>query len=115
MDLQALKEHSIQIYDGMQVCWPQYGYKVETLRVVSELTAKHPHQCASNNSVICFVDDSEVFVTPYTRETIDALAHAGFQMSGFYVPFSNWDYPVVEKSTWESLRRRARSSDYASV
>ena len=96
-----LMENSIRIYAGISVRYPQFG-KEESLNV-SDLIPKFPGCYATNNSTVAFVWEDNFYVAPYTRENISILEEAGLTRSSFYVPFSNWDYPICEKSRWDKI------------
>lgn len=100
-----LVESSIRIYDGMLVCWPQFN-KRDTLSV-SELIPKFPGCYATNNSTVAFIWNDSFYVAPYTRLAISILKDSGLQNSSFYVPFSNWDYPVNEETLWKKIKAEA--------
>lgn len=108
--MDSLKEGAVRVYNGMITVYPQFSQE-EALNI-SELipTPKFNGCYATNNSTVCFVDNNEVFVTPYTRITIRSLHSAGFSKESFYVPFSNWDYPKLEQFKWNSLCEKARQS-----
>lgn len=40
---------------------------------------------------------------PDLKGTQKTLSENGYAKTYFYVPFSNWDYPVVYKEKWENL------------
>ena len=109
--MEKLKENSIHIENGTVVaCWPQYGE--EEIVDMKEIRSKFNGSFSTNNSTICFVDQGEVFVTPYTSEAMSTLEDAGFIARCFYVPFSNWDYPKYEKAKWTRLLEAAQKSYY---
>ena len=104
-----LKEQgAIKVYSGMIAVYPQFNHE-EALNI-SELAPKFNGCYAVNNSTVCFVSNNEVFVTPYTRNTMRVLDSEGFVEKNFFVPFSNWDYPKKEQGKWESLREESRKS-----
>lgn len=109
--LQELKDRSIHFKGTIKVTWPQYGDKKEDLEM-SDIESKFNGAFCTNNSTICFVDNEEIFVTPYTRDAMRILEAAGFKRRSFYVPFSNWDYPELEKEKWLRLRDLATESYY---
>lgn len=108
ISMDSLKEGAVRVYNGMIAVYPQFN-KEEVLSV-SELVPKFNGCYAMNNSTVCFVSDNEVFVTPYTRITMNSLHAANFCEKHFYVPFSNWDYPKDEQAKWNQLREEARRS-----
>ena len=106
MKIKELKENSIKIDGPITVCRPQYSHKECVLNVMYNVY-KFNNRYAVNNSVICFIDNHEMFVTPYTEEAIEALESVGLSNDRFYVPFSNWDYPKYEQRKWKRLCERA--------
>lgn len=109
--MENLKQNSIRIPGKIVVCWPQYGDKEETLDM-TETGSKFNGAYYTNNSTICFIVNHEIFVTPYTREAMSTIRGAGLIEKGFYVPFSNGDYPKYEKAKWERLREAAHESHF---
>ncbi len=108
-DLEYLKARgSVKVHNGMVVVFPQFCQRV--LLDVSEQASKFNGCYAVNNSTIAFVFDNEVYVTPETNKVRQTLDDAGFRMSCFAVPFSNWDYPFEAKEKWETLRSRAKQA-----
>lgn len=108
-DLEYLRNRcSVKVYTGMIVVFPQFCQR--ELLDVSEQASKFNGCYAVNNSTIAFVFENEVYVTPETNKVRKTLEDAGFRMSCFAVPFSNWDYPFEEKEKWELLKERARQA-----
>lgn len=99
---------SVKAQNGMIVVFPQYCQR--ELLDVSEQASKFNGCYAVNNSTIAFVFENEVYVTPETNKVRKTLDNAGFRLSCFAVPFSNWGYPFEEKERWELLRTRARQA-----
>ena len=109
--MKELMRNSINVSGRTEVCWPQLGYKEETIDM-SDVGSKFNGCYAMNNSTICFVVDHEVFVTPYTYEAMITIEEAGLVKKDFYVPFSNWDYPKNRWDEWQRLRKLATESCY---
>ena len=108
-DLEYLRcRGSVKAHNGMVVVFPQFCQR-EHLDV-SEQASKFNGCYAVNNSTIAFVFENEVYVTPETNKVRKTLEAAGFRLSCFSVPFSNWDYPFEEKEKWELLRKRAKQA-----
>ena len=107
--MKELKENSIRIPGVIVVCWPQYDDEEETVDM-TDTGSKFDGCYAVNNSTICFVINHEVFVTPYTRESISSIQNAGLVRRSFYVPFSNGDYPKYKKTEWQRLLNWATRS-----
>ncbi len=105
--MDTLKEQAVRVYTGMMVVYP---FNQEEALNISGLTPKFNGRYATNNSTVCFVSEDQVFVTPYTREAMNALSEAGFIEDCFFVPFSNGDYPKSEEYKWNHLRELARQS-----
>lgn len=104
-----LKKNSQLIYPGIVV---MYHKGTEDQLDMSEVASKFNGQYSTNNSTIAYIDDFQVFVTPFTRQAFETLQYAGFKgcSSNFYVPFSNGDIPKLEAAEWEQLRKAARQS-----
>lgn len=110
VDLEILKERAVIVTDGMKTHFPQFS-KTETIHV-SNLNIT-PKTYAYNNGIIAFVDEDKVFYAiPDFKGTQKTLVENGYKKDNFYVPFSNWNYPVDLKDYWESLieLRRAEKS-----
>ena len=104
--LEFLKEKAVIVEDGMQTHFPQFG-TTETLQI-SKLTLE-PKTYAYNNGTIAFVDENKTFrVIPNFKDTQKVLIQNGYRKDHFYVPFSNWDYPIAHKEYWESLKELQR-------
>lgn len=103
-----LKGMAIAINAPIQVCWPQHGDKQETLN--PDYAIANPnlnYTYSTNNSTIAFVEEEVLYVMPYFRKAMAVLQENRFTEKCFYVPFSNWDYPLTEKARWEELQREA--------
>ncbi len=97
---------SIQVWNGMTVIHPQFGEK-SSLNV-SGLT-EFEHCYSYNNGIVCFVYEGSVYVSPYTKIISSELEH--FEEKYFYVPFSNWDYPVEKEYEWNILIQKANKAN----
>jgi hypothetical protein len=109
--LKELKDKSIKVNGTIMVCWPQYGDK-QSVTDMRSVAMQFDGCYAVNNSVICFVNNHEVFVTPYTREAIAIMEESGLIERHFHVPFSNWDYPKLEERRWHQLQQEAEEAQY---
>lgn len=88
----------------MKVYWPQFS-KNEVVDLKALETDDKKMQYSYNNSVIAFVDEnSDLYVIPDIGVQ-KTLVSAGYSRKFFYVPFSNWDYPVEYEEKWKSLWR----------
>lgn len=105
--MEQLVKNSLLVYPGMIAVCPQYAMAEKAL-YLSELIPKFNGRFSVNNSTVSFIKDSQFFVTPYTRRVIKTLKENGFAEDGFCVPFSNWDYPKLEKRRWDELQNLAR-------
>ena len=96
-----LKAKALIVNDGMETFFPQFN--VQSTLTISELHfTKRTY--AYNNSVVAFVDEAGIFyVIPDFKGTQSVLLENGYAKNYFYVPFSNWDYPVAFKEKWEKL------------
>lgn len=105
MKIETLKQNSLRVYDGMQIRFDQFN--AEDRLYISDLLPKFSGCFAVNNSTAAFIIDGAFYATPYTREVGAILMEAGFRCASFLVPFSNWDYPVIEKVFWDDLKEKA--------
>lgn len=107
--LESLEDMALIVEDGMQTHFPQFG-STETLQI-SSLNVK-PKTYAYNNGTIAFVDENKTFrVIPNFRDTQKVLIQNGYRKEHFYVPFSNWDYPIAHKEHWESLKEKQKAEN----
>lgn len=113
MSMKTLISKSIVVCDGTVACFPQLG-KEEPLHV-SDIIAEHNKCFAINNSIIAYIRNGQMHVTPYTEAAINALKNAKYRQRNFHVPFSNWDYPKDDKETWDTLCANAREINTASA
>ena len=96
-----LKAKALVVTDGMETFFPQFNAR-ETLTISRIQSNKLTY--AYNNSVVAFVDEEGTFyVIPDLKGIQKVLSENGYVKAYFYVPFSNWDYPVVYKEKWENL------------
>ena len=101
--LAELKENAIIVTDGMETYFPQFSKK-ETLKLSGLNPDSHKLAYAYNNGVVAFVDnEGNLYVIPDIKGTQKVLSENGYSKEYFYVPFSNWDYPVAAKEVWEWL------------
>ncbi len=101
--MERILKKAIEIDKPIKVFWPQYG-KEEIFN--PERYCKNQglqHSYSTNNGTIAYIENERVFVLPYTRKAMKELKELSFAPKGFYVPFSNWDYPVKEKRQWDEL------------
>lgn len=104
MTIQQLKDHAIRVEDQMKVYWPQFS-KNEVVDLKALETDDKKMQYSYNNSVIAFVDENgDLYVIPDIGIQ-KTLVSAGYSRKFFYVPFSNWDYPVEYEEKWKNLWR----------
>ena len=100
-----LKKRSVKITEGMKAYFPQFDQS-ETVNL--EMLEAHDNQYNINNGTLCFIHYMEAFATPVVEGDIDTLEEYGLTKNEFYVPFSNWDYPLGMKKEWEYLQKSAR-------
>lgn len=96
-----LKAKALVVTDGMEIVFPHFC-ACENLNISGIQTDKLTY--AYNNSVVAFVDEEGTFYAiPDFKGTQKVLSENGYAKSYFYVPFSNWDYPLAYKEKWENL------------
>lgn len=106
--MEELVRNSIRVTPDTIVVYPQFAQ--EGTANVSEIVPKFPGRYAMNNSTVAFVYNNSFYVTPYTRQAMNALKANKFREDSFCVPFSNWDYPKNEYSKWSDLLQKAHKS-----
>lgn len=101
-NFEELVNAAIKVRNGMMVHWPQYD-KNEQLQLNVATRHKQTYNC--NNGVTVIVDsDLNTYVIPSMRIVSSILREKGYKENyGLYVPFSNGDYPVLEKVQWDNL------------
>ncbi len=106
-NLEELKKDSVAIASPIKVFWP---LTQESKMLDPKYAAKFNGWFSTNNSTLAYVENSVLYVTPFTSAAAKCLSENNFlrPASPFYVPFSNGDYPEAEKFRWDSLREMAR-------
>ena len=101
VEMEAIKAKAIEVVEGMETYFPQFAISEELK--ISELQLE-PLTYAYNNSVIAFVtEEKKFFVLPCFKGTEKTLLANGYRKAYFYVPFSNWDFPLRQRGKWERL------------
>lgn len=102
MTLAELKLRAVKIEDQMDVYWPQFS-RHEKVDLATLNPEAHKGHYAYNNSVVAFVDEEgDLYAIPDIGAQ-KILAAEGYTREYFYVPFSNWDYPVAYEDKWKEL------------
>lgn len=101
-NMMELRNAAVEVFTGLQISWPLY-IRPERLSL-GDIPERCEHKYSWNNRTICFVDEGKVFVIPAMWNAHKLLEDEGFREAGFYVPFSNGDFPLQYKAKWESLR-----------
>lgn len=95
---------SLQLVEDMPVLWP--GSREENHLKVSNIlkSARKNKVYAYNHKVIAYIYRGDLFVTPYTKESLDIIRNSGFKLFEFFVPFSKGDKPLGEYGEkWQAL------------
>ena len=100
-----IERRVIRIYSGMIVVFPRLFPEGDI--TVSKIVSKFPNCYAMKNSTIAFVYNGELYVAPYTHHTMSILKNNNLKEASFYVPFSNGEYPDLEKAKWDRLCKEA--------
>ena len=103
--LEQLKRRSLQLVEDMPVVWP--GNRTPAPFKVSNIlkTIGSNKAYAYNHKAIAYTYHGELFVTPYSKESLNIIRNAGFKLREFFVPFSNrGDKPSGEYAEkWQKL------------
>lgn len=108
--LEQLKRNkSLRLVEGMPVKWPG-NREVTELKVSNILRPiKGTKAYAYTSKVIAFVYRDEIYVTPYTSESLEIVRNAGYKLYEFFVPFSRGDAPQGEYGQkWSELIAQIR-------
>ena len=103
--LKDIKKMAITITNAVQVRYPQFN-KTEVLTIDFSKLVDRTYNV--NNGTIAFVSDGKLYVIPYMKPVMDILLENNFIQNYMYVPFSNWDYPVLQSIRWNDLKRTAK-------
>ena len=108
--LKDLKREAICLVKPILVRWPQYNEE----RILEPFVGKEDeHKYAVKNNVVAFVDNNIMYVIPYMIRVIQVLKENDFSQGNMYVPFSQGDYPLLEKSIWFNLEYFAHNQAYS--
>lgn len=83
---QLKRDHSLKITKGMLVQWDDREVELDPAKIIRTLEGKRAF--ATGGKVIAFVSDGELFVTPYTQESLNTLRSNDYKEFAFFVPFS---------------------------
>ncbi len=109
---QLKRDKSILIEDGTPVIWPKCDRPGEI--TPSKFIGKFGRQKVyyANSRGISYVHQGKLYLTPYTKESLDIIRDSGFKLrEGLHIPFCQGDQPVGEyKEKWESLVAAAKKT-----
>ncbi len=105
-NINELRELAVKVTSNMEIFWPQAN---KTERYTPSLLKEGTYN--TNNGVIAFVSNNNLYVIPYSSDSMKVLLDNAFIQEHMYVPFSNWDYPVAEKSKWSNLLSSAKAKN----
>ena len=101
--IEEFKEKAVVVTIGMETFFPQFKLR-EKLFLTGLEPEKFKKKYSYNNSVVAFVDEEGTFyVIPDLQGLQKVLKENGYTRDYFYVPFSNWDYPVMYENKWRKL------------
>lgn len=96
--------NSLELVENMPVVWP--GRREPTPLKVSNIIkpVKDKKAYAFTAKAIAFVSEGKLYVTPYSKEALDAIRNTGYQLREFHVPFSRGERPQGEYAErWNQL------------
>ena len=100
--------NSLRLEDGIPVIWPKQEKpgKLKASTIIKFVKDKKAY--AFNNAVIAFVSEGDLYVTPYTEDSLGVIRDSGYKLHIFFVPFSNGDKPLGEYGEkWQELLANA--------
>lgn len=95
--IEEIIKNSLLVKDGYQVYWP--SNKKYSIIDASAGTMKKMNwlYCPSDNGLVGFVFDNQLFITRYRKGIFDELESIGFKFDRqFYVPLAHEEEPVGE-------------------
>ncbi|MDO5451847.1 MAG: hypothetical protein Q4F56_02045 [Candidatus Saccharibacteria bacterium] len=101
--------NSLRLEDGIPVIWPKQEKpgRLKASTIIKSVKDKKAY--AFNNAVIAFVSEGELYVTPYSEESLSIIRDSGYKLHIFFVPFSNGDKPLGEYGEkWQALVAKIR-------
>ena len=105
---QLKSSRSLRLEEGMPVLWPKHDPGVLKVSKIIE-NVKNKKAYAYTSRVIAFICKGEMYVTPYTNESLEIVRNAGYKLHEFYVPFSGGDQPLGEYGEkWQELMASAK-------
>lgn len=109
--IEELKAEAIKIKNREKIIvhWPQFGKNQEQAFDLERDHCVSEHAYTVNNSVIAFYERGTLYVIPYFKKAMEILEQEEYAMNDMYVPFSNSEYPLLEKDHWQALQKEARS------
>lgn len=91
VNVDELVVQSIHVESGMPIVHP----KCKAVMTLGYAWAEIFNSCyAVHNSVLAFVKNNKLFVTPYSKDAMDVLHEELFEKKAFLVPFSDGDFPA---------------------
>ena len=95
---------SLRLEEGVPVLWPKQEEpgQLKVSKIINHVKDKKAY--AYTSKVIAFVSEGEMYVTPFTQESLETVRNAGYKLHEFYVPFSQGDQPLGEYGEkWQDL------------
>ena len=90
-NVEELVMKSIHVESGMPIVNP----KCKSVLALGYAWVEIFNSCyAVHNSVLAFVKNNKLFVTPYTKAAMEILHEELFEKKAFLVPFSDGDFPA---------------------
>ncbi len=113
---QLKRSNSLKIEEGMPVLWPKQEKpgQLKVSKIISSISGKKAY--SYNTKVIAFVSDGEMYVTPFTKESLGIIRNAGYKLFEFHIPFSHGDLPMGEYGDlWQELLAKAKAPKQAAA
>lgn len=102
---QQLKQSkSIKIEKGTLCHWNDKTVELDPNKIVASLKGKKAY--ANGGKVIAYVSGEELYVTPFTQESLNTLRNNGYKEFAFFVPLSPQGMYLLDDelaATWQSI------------
>jgi len=101
---QLKRNNSLRLEEGMPVLWPKQDQpgQLKVSKIIQAIKVEKAY--AYTSKVISIIDHGEMYVTPFTTDSLDIVRNAGYKLHECHVPFSYGDLPQGEYGEkWRQL------------
>ena len=106
---QLIDECSFKIEKGMMAYWSNTDRTQELNPDIYVGKLKRDKIFAVGGKVVGYMSQGDMYITPYTKETVQALRNAGYKEYAFFVPLSPKEMSLVDENlakVWQNILDR---------